>query len=64
MKKEGEQMSVVVAVVGPHRLKCEDVNYEVSGDYECGQPVAWLHSRDNIDVYVCQDCYTDYYSKN
>lgn len=57
-------MSVVTPVAANNNLTCEDVNYEVSGDYECGQPVAWVHANEFRTVHVCHTCYLEYYSKN
>lgn len=63
-------MSTITPLVAPHRITCEDVNYEVSGDYECAQPASYLYTRvisdenDLLYVHICQTCHDDFYSKN
>jgi hypothetical protein len=56
-------MSTITPLVAPHRITCEDVNYDIS-DYECGQPASYLYTRGDVQANVCQTCHDDYYSKN
>jgi hypothetical protein len=57
-------MSTITPLVAPHRITCDDVNYDVSGDYDCGQPASYLYTRGDVQANVCHACYLDYYSKN